>query len=286
MKIVSWWSGGVTSAVAGKLALDIYPNVKFIMMDTKNEHPDTYRFKEDCEKWYNRPIKVITALGDKFKTIQDVWHHYNSLNVSHGAICSATLKRDLRVKWEKENDYDYQVFGFDIDEPRRAKALKINYPKSKPLFPLLMHGLSKKDCLNILLENDINPPIVYELGFKNNNCFLTGCVQGGIGYWQKMQKEFPDKFDTMAKMEHDLTDKKGIPVTMLKDQSDYAKKTSKFQVFLKPHKDYPYLKDISMMKGRQPENLLECNGFCGTNDLEERKPSEGEIYLQPTLFNS
>lgn len=35
-------------------------------------------------------------------------------------------------------------------------------------------------------------------GLKNNNCFSTGCVQGGIGYWQKMEKEFPEKFNVMA----------------------------------------------------------------------------------------
>jgi hypothetical protein len=27
--------------------------------------------------------------------------------------------------------------------------------------------------------------------------------------------------------------------------------------------------DISMMKGRPPKPLLECNGFCGVNDLNE-----------------
>ena len=32
--IICWWSGGVASAVA-----------------CHNEHEDTYRFKDDCEKW-------------------------------------------------------------------------------------------------------------------------------------------------------------------------------------------------------------------------------------------
>lgn len=29
---------------------------------------------------------------------------------------------------------------------------------------------------------------MYKLGFTNNNCFGTGCVQGGIGYWQKVEE--------------------------------------------------------------------------------------------------
>ncbi len=56
-------------------------------------------------------------------------------------------------------------------------------------------------------------------------------------------------------------------------------------MFLKPHKDYPNLKDISMMKGREPEPLFECNGFCGVNDLEERKESEKEINYQMDIFD-
>jgi len=55
-------------------------------------------------------------------------------------------------------------------------------------------------------------------------------------------------------------------------------------VFLKPHPDYPNIKDISMMKGRPPEPLFECNGFCGTNDLEDRSETESEIHFQQKLF--
>lgn len=261
-KVICWWSGGVTSAVACKLAIDLWgvDSCRFIMMDTMNEHPDTYRFKYDCEGWYGKKIEVLK--NEKYGSIKDVWSKYGSLNVAHGAICSSELKREVRIAFEKSNQYDYQVFGFDSDEVKRARAMRINYPKSKPVFPLLFHALSKKDCIKIIQSAGIEVPEMYKLGFSNNNCFGTGCVQGGIGYWQKIQRDFPDKFDAMAKMEHDLTDKKGSPITMLKDQSEYGG-----LVFLKPHPGYPFMKDISMMKGREPEPLMECNGFCGTNDL-------------------
>lgn len=286
-KVIGWWSGGVTSAVACKLAIDLYgvDNVDMIMMDTKNEDPDTYRFKKDCEKWYEKEISVITALEEN-ESIQDVWLKFKSLNVANGAICSSTLKRDLRLTWEKDNKWDYQVFGFDIDETKRAKAMTLNYPDTKPIYPLLLYGYSKKMCIDILNEAGIEIPRTYKYGFHNNNCFQTGCVQGGIGYWQKMGRDFPDKFDKMAEMEHKLTNRRGSPVTMLKDQSKEAKelvektgdKTKQF-VFLKPHPDYPEIKDISMMKGREPKPLVECNGFCSTNDLNAN-PTDKEINYQ------
>ena len=67
----------------------------------------------------------------------------------------------------------------------------------------------------------------------------------------------------MASLEHNLTDSKGKPVTMLKDQSKEAKVTGNVKVFLKKHPKYPHLKCIDDMKGQEVKPLLECNGFCG-----------------------
>lgn len=271
-KIICWWSGGVTSAIACKIAVDTFgiKNCKFLFIDTFNEDEDTYRFKKDCEKWYGKEIETITAIGKKYDSIEDVWFDNLSLNVATGAICSSSLKKDVRVQWQRKNDYKHQVFGFDFSETKRALNLKKNYATAKPIFPLLMFGYSKKDCIRLLNNAKIEIPQMYKLGFQNNNCFKTGCVQGGIGYWQKMQNDFPSKFEKMAKIEHDLTNLKGKPVTMLKDQSvktkELVKETGEKEnafVFLLPHPDYPNNKDISMMKGFKVENLSECNGFCG-----------------------
>ena len=282
-KIICWWSGGITSAVACKLAIDLYgkENCKSIFIDTGNEDYDTYRFKDDCEKWFGIEIKTITGLTkDKFPTIQSVWRHYKSLNVANGAICSSTLKRDVRLKWQKNNYFKYQVFGYDIDEPKRAKSMTRNYIEAKAIYPLLMYGLTKENCIDIVEEAGIKTPRAYKLGFKNNNCLQTMCIQGGIGYWQKVQRDMPDKFDVMADMEHELTELKGQPVTMLKDQSKGGG-----LVFLKPHKDYPTIKDISMMKGREPKPLFECNGLgCTINDLQELNDTDKEINFQVELF--
>lgn len=266
--VIAWWSGGVTSAVACKLAIQMFGvnNVRVVFIDTKNEDDDTYRFRRDCQIWYGRDIEIIT--NENYNSIDEVWRRFLSLNVATGAICSAELKREVRNKFQKENRYSHQVFGFDIDETRRAKNLSKNYPDSRPIYPLLLMGYSKKDCIEII-SSKMGIPAAYHLGFNNNNCLKTGCVQGGIGYWQKMRKEKESVFYKMAKMEHELTNLKGQPVTMLRDQSKGGG-----LVFLLPHSDYPEIKDISMMKGREPKPLMECNGFCGTNDLIKNETVE------------
>ena len=274
--IICWWSGGVTSAVACKLAINLFgiDRCQFIMIDTMNEDDDTYRFKNDCEKWYDKKIETISAIPNKYKNIQEVWYKNNSLNVAKGAVCSSALKRQVSDAWAVKNpNFKYQIFGFHIKEVERARTMTLNKPKSNPIYPLLLFGMTKEDCVKFLLKEKIDPPIVYKLGFQNNNCFKTGCVQGGIGYWQKMKRDFPDKFEAMARIEHDLTDAKKTPVTMLRDQTGKMKRP----LFLKPHPDYPNIKHIMQMNGRPPTPLMECNGFCFTNDLSKRSPTINEI---------
>lgn len=286
--IICWWSGGVTSAVACHLAIELFgaDRCRVVMIDTFNEDEDTYRFKRDCEAWYGMPIEVITAIGTEWSSIQAVWRRFMSLNVATGAICSTHLKRLAREKWQKANHYTHQVFGFEFEkkEFNRALGLTRNHGAAKGIYPLLMHGYTKEDCIAIVEAAGLAIPRMYKLGFRNNNCFGTGCVQGGIGYWQKMQRDYPDKFDTMAEMEHELTDMKGQPVTMLKDQSNAAKQLVtetgdawRAFVFLKPHPHYPQLKSLKDMPAREVQPLFDCNGFCGVNDFAERSQTETEI---------
>ena len=278
--IACWWSGGVTSAVAVKHTIDLYGKDKcrVLFIDTFNEHDDTYRFKDDCERWYGINIETVTAIGDKFKSIQDVWLTRRSLNNANGATCSTDLKRRVREKYQKENpEFIYNVFGYDIDEAKRAKGMTKNNPHIKPIYPLMMFGNFKNDCIEILNNAGIEIPMAYKLGFHNNNCLKTGCVQGGIGYWQKMKIDIPDNYYNMAKLEHQLTDLKGYPVTMLKDQSNTAKeilnnnkKSKDNLVFLEPHPQYPHNKSLKDFPKIKVEPLIDCNGYCGTLDLEPR----------------
>lgn len=314
-KIIAWWSGGITSAVACKLAIDLYgkDNVRIIFIDTCNEHPDTYRFFMDCENLYGIDIEIITGIKDyncrlkgykdvfnkrhqyfqpnkntHFHSIQDVWDYHNSLNVGTGAICSTELKRKVREKWQKVNVWEYQVFGFEFDkkEINRALGMAINHPKVKPIFPLLMMAYNKEKCFEIFKEFNIDFPESYKLGYNNNNCQNSMCVQGGVGYWQKIYRDDNEKFLAMAKKEHELTNKAGHQVTMCKDQSEEAEHLLNKKdalLFLLPHPDYPQNKTIMDVKGREPKPIIDCNGFCGLNDLIKRNSTEKEINYQAVI---
>lgn len=254
--VIAWWSGGADSAITCWLCLKWFgaDKVRVVFIDTKNEDHDTYRFKKDCELWWGVQIETISTT--KWDSIEDVWEHYLTLNTATGAICSSELKREVRQQFQLQNNYSYQAFGYDIEELHRAINIKKNYPDSKPFFPLVIELINKRDSIGMLQKNGITPPVSY-LNFLNNNCLETGCVKGGIGYWQLFQVIHPDRFDRMAEREHEYTNKKGKPVTICKDQSKGGG-----LVFLKPHPNYPDMKDLSMMKGRKPEPLMECNGFC------------------------
>lgn len=286
--IICWWSGGITSAVACKLAIDLYgvDNCRVIFLDTKNEDEDTYRFMADCSKWYELEIESLTEIGRDYESIEDVWYRHKQLNTASGAICSYKLKRRVREKWEKDNKWSHQVFGFEFEtkEFKRAMSLSLNHGHTKPIFPLLLHGLTKKDCIKYVEDAGLKIPRAYSWGYLNNNCLGSGCISGGIGYWAKLAQEKPELVDRMAKIEHDLTDQRGYPVTMLKDQSKEAKARVKESgdprdalVFLKPHKDYPNHKSLKDMKGRPIKPLTDCNGFCGVDDLLPNKDNVGEL---------
>lgn len=260
--VLGWWSGGLASATACKKAQEKYghENVIFIMIGTlDNEHEDTYRFKLDCEKWYKK--EIITIQSKKYETIQDVWYGCLGLNFATGAKCSSDLKREVRQDYIKRQPFSYQVFGFDKSEKKRIKGMDKNNYHLNPVYPI--SEMTKNECLKFVNDAGILEPEPYRLGYRNNNCFKTGCVQGGIGYWQKIGRDFPDKFNTMAALEHELTDLKGQPVYILSDQSDNQKRP----VFLKPHPKYPEIKHIAQMKGRAVEPLSDCNGFCGKHEV-------------------
>lgn len=54
----------------------------------------------------------------------------------------------------------------------------------------------------MILAGGIEPPAMYRLGYKNNNCI--GCVKGRAGYWNKIRRDFPAAFERMAKQERKM----------------------------------------------------------------------------------
>lgn len=198
--VIAWFSCGATSAVACKIALQLYDDVRICYIDTGSGHPDNVRFIRDCEEWYNRKIEILKSAD--YKNVDDVLVRQGYINSPYGAPCTMLLKKRVRYNFEeKVREWDGQVWGFDYCEREINRAIRFRQqnPRTKPLFPLIERKIGKKDALGMLRMAKIELPVMYKLGYHNNNC--VGCVKGGIGYWNKIRRDFPERFESMAKIE-------------------------------------------------------------------------------------
>ncbi|PCI14290.1 MAG: hypothetical protein COB71_02885 [Thiotrichales bacterium] len=199
-RLVSWFSNGVASAVATKLAIASGEPVTIVNCEVIEEHPDNKRFLKDCEKWFGQ--KIIVLGNDKYRrSIYEVFDKTRYLAGHHGARCTVELKKKIRLDFELPTDR--QVFGYTIEEQKRVNSF-IDANNDVDFWPILIeHGLTKSDCLAIVENADIELPAMYKLGYKNNNC--RGCVKAqSPAYWKKIKIDFPDFFDRMHEQEKRL----------------------------------------------------------------------------------
>jgi len=201
--IISWFSCGITSAVATRLALEKYKDVEIFYIEIESAHKDNERFIKECEEWFGAEIHIVKnkkGYADQFDVIKDTRY----INGAYGARCSLELKKNVRFDLEKEFKPTHQIFGFEYskNEINRAIRFKEQYSEINPLFPLIENRLNKEECHGIIQMAGIKPPAMYELGYNNNNCI--GCVKGGKGYWNKIRQDFPKVFNRMAEVEREI----------------------------------------------------------------------------------
>lgn len=110
----------------------------------------------------------------------------------------------------------------------------------------------------------IENPAMYKMGYNNNNCI--GCVKGGMGYWNKIRKDFPNVFDRMAKIERE------VGATCLKDQSGKI-----------------FLDELSPNRGEMPEEMIpDCSLICQIEfqellDRQVERVLKGEISINDVV---
>jgi 3'-phosphoadenosine 5'-phosphosulfate sulfotransferase (PAPS reductase)/FAD synthetase len=195
--VISWFSAGVSSAVATKLALKKHPDMRIIYTHIDDQHPDTMRFIHDCEKWFGREVEITQS---PLKSVDAACRKAGFINSPNGAACTRLLKRRVRTDWERENGKDHiYVWGMDYAEKDRADRLNVSMPYAKHDFPLIDRMIDKDAAHGIIEKAGIKRPVMYDIGYPNNNC--VGCVKAGIGYWVKIKKDFPDVFESRCKME-------------------------------------------------------------------------------------
>lgn len=249
-RVVVWFSAGVTSAVAARITLNKYRDVlpvHLVFCDTGSEHDDNFRFMDDVSGWLGVPVEIIR--NEKYKDTYAVYRSTGFIKNAHGAKCTHELKKLPRRQYENLAT-DLQVFGYDADETERAQRFTENNPEVRAWFPLIEEGINKPMARQILAKAEIKEPVTYSLGFSNANCLRTGCVKGGMGYWNHFRKFNPSGFDEMAKLEREV----GHAICSREEKAENGERV-KIPVFLD---------ELSPDAGNhRGEVVFQCGLFCG-----------------------
>jgi hypothetical protein len=199
---IGWFSAGITSAVACKLAVEEYNDVELFYIGIRSQHEDNERFIQECEQWIGKKIYSVSSekYEDQFQVIRETKY----INGPYGARCTLELKKEVRWQIQEWHQPEAQIFGFEYSkaEINRAIRFREQNPEVNAQFPLIDKKLTKGECAGILAGAGIDLPVMYKLGYNNNNCI--GCVKGGMGYWNKIRKDFPEVFEEMAKLEREI----------------------------------------------------------------------------------
>ena len=199
MRSIVWFSCGAASAIAAKQSVKKNgENCDIENCDTGGEHESNKKFLKDIEKWTGKDITILK--NKEYDDHFDVFKKKKFFVKVGFAYCTIELKKKLRLEYQRPNDI--HILGYTLDEKKRTERFDNNNPELITDWILIEKGITKEDCLGILWQVGIELPKMYDLGYNHNNCI--GCVKGGIGYWNKIKKDFPDHFNKMARIERDV----------------------------------------------------------------------------------
>jgi len=168
------FSGGKTSGYMTKLILDNWKhlyNIIVIFANTGQEHEETLKFVNNCDKYFNfNTIWVEAVINDKnkgttfkivdFKTASRKGEPFEAMIKKYGIpnICYPHCTRELKlapinsyIKFLNWTHYKIAI-GIRIDEDRRiSKKAKIN----NIIYPLITTWESDIEDINIFWEDQI-----------------------------------------------------------------------------------------------------------------------------------
>jgi len=200
-RVVVWFSCGAASAVAAKLAIEKYgERAVIVYCDTMvSEHPDNQRFFDDVQRWLGR--EIIKIKSEKYESVDDVFEKRTYMAGIKGAVCTVEMKKVPRFQFQLPDDL--HIFGLTADEQARINQFEQNNPELFLEWILAKESLTKKRCLYALEQAGIRLPVMYGLGFENNNCL--GCVKATSPiYWQRVRRNFPDVFARRARRSREI----------------------------------------------------------------------------------
>jgi hypothetical protein len=213
-------SGGATSAVALERVIQQFPGrIIPVFCDTKQEDQDLYRFLADLEQHFKR---FIVRLQDG----RDIWQVFQDerfIGNTRVDICSRILKREQIQTYLKVGGHKPErtilAFGMNTDELTRIQKLQARWEPYKVWCPLTEPPfMDRCEIMNHIIDDwDIDPPKLYEEGFKHNNCG-GACVKGGHGAWLHLYRKRPATYLDWEQKERQFRLDIGQDVAILRDR--------------------------------------------------------------------
>lgn len=202
-RVVVWVSAGAPSAVAAKMAIRAHAGKEVVLAycETGMEHPDNQRFLDDLSQWTG--LSIVRLKSEKYADTWAVWEGRRFLAGRNGAPCTLELKIKPRVAFQRVDDI--HVFGYaeDANDMRRAESLREHFFELTIETPLIDAGLNRAACLAIIERAGIRLPVLYGLGYPNNNCIA--CVKAtSPAYWALVRKTHPETFYRLADLAREL----------------------------------------------------------------------------------
>lgn len=227
-RVIVGFSGGVTSAWCAGWALRTFPReeVTLLFHDTKEEHPDTYRFLHEMAAALRHPI-VERSDG---RSVTQLFRDEGYLGNNQKTFCSRILKAEQGAKYVaelraqagavfvEENLFDQRPTGWYVgDEPFQVLKV-IGYSKNErkrvqkmvgacgadrvvPVFPLITENITKQEATDWCIAQGVKPSAMY-CWAEHSNCI--GCVKGGRAYWIAVAENHPDVFAQRIALEEEF----------------------------------------------------------------------------------
>ena len=171
------------------------------------------------------------------RTPWEVFHDVRFLGNSRVDPCSKTLKRELADAWhERECDRasTVRVLGLTHAEQSRIEGVRNRLAADgwETEFPMDDAPLlSRVTMMQACIDRGIQPPRLYYLGFKHNNCGGL-CCKGGHAAANRLMETMPARYAYHEAKEQEFIEFIGKPVSMMTDRrGDGKKKTLTLKQF-------------------------------------------------------
>lgn len=202
-KVIVGFSGGITSAWCAGWALRTYPRDEVVLLwhDTKEEHPDTYRFLHEMASVLAHPI-TERSHG---MSVTELFMDEEFLGNNQQTFCSRKLKAEQCARYVRELRTQgvteiVKVIGYSANEPKRVARMvgHAALDQIQVRFPVIEQGVTKQETADWCLSVGVKPSAMY-CWAEHANCI--GCVKGGRAYWLAVAEHAPDVFEQRARLE-------------------------------------------------------------------------------------